>query len=369
MFTTNSRDWVAKSAGALVRMRAKQYYDDDDVRSGSMEGSGSETEDQIESDQDSGSNEGAEEEHHSGNGGGSDEYVRDQMASVSFGALKKAQEALSRKRKRGTDTNEEHEDKLEALRQRLRQIKAEKASSSARFKSRGQITPGMDGRDQVRRAESDLADKTGVEDDEEDDSESNRAPSEEDTAPSKARTSKHAPTAQSSRHQVSRKRTVVSVPKSTARDPRFDSILSYRSHSDNSNRYLANKAYAFLDDYQRSEIAELKAALQRTHSDDDRAVLRRKINSMENRLKAKADKERQQEVLRQHRREEREKVKQGKTPYYLKEKELKERALVERFRGMKKRERDKAVERRKRRESQKERRRMPRDRRGTIEKV
>jgi len=348
----------------LGEMRDSFQDDDEDVRSESADMSGSEIEDPMDSDRDSGSDTGPEDEGNSEDAGDEDGKVLDQMASVSFGALKKAQEALSRKRKRGSDMDD-HDGKLKALRQRLRQIKAEKMIASTRISTRDRPRRdiGENGREHV--TEDEPTDQNENED-EVDEDDSNQAPSEEDIAPSKARTSKHAPTAQSSRHQVSRKRTVIHVPRSAARDPRFDAMVTNRLHPDNSNPHITNKAYAFLDDYQRSEIVELKAALQHTRAEDDRAVLRRKINSMENRLKAKADKERQQEVLRQHRREEREKVKQGKTPFYLKEKELKERALVERFRGMKKRERDKAVEKRKRRESQRELRRMPRDRRETV---
>jgi ribosomal RNA-processing protein 36 len=68
-------------------------------------------------------------------------------------------------------------------------------------------------------------------------------------------------------------------------------------------------------------------------------------------------------VIRQHRREERLKVGQGKTPYYLKEKEIKERALVEKYKGLKSKERERLMERRQRKEGQKEKKRMPNARR------
>merc|ERR1712070_355867 len=105
-------------------------------------------------------------------------------------------------------------------------------------------------------------------------------------------------------------------------------------------------AYSFLRDYQKSEISELKAALKKAKSEEDKVTLRRKINSMENRLKSKESKER-------------EKVQQGKTPYFLKKKELKEQALVEKFKGMKSKDRAKLVEKRKKKEGQKERKKMP----------
>ena len=99
--------------------------------------------------------------------------------------------------------------------------------------------------------------------------------------------------------------------------------------------------------------------MKKSKSEDDKIALRRKINSMENKLKAKAAREREQDVVRAHRKEEREKVQQGKTPYHLKKKEIKERALVEKFKGMKGKEREKVMDKKRLRESQKEKKRMP----------
>ncbi|TKA67286.1 hypothetical protein B0A55_09236 [Friedmanniomyces simplex] len=265
--------------------------------------------------------------------------VEQRISSISFGALKQAQDAVSRKRKRGSDEAPEQDDKLAALRKRLRQIKEQKAAST-------QVNP--------------VASKTGGESD--DSSDSDSAPSEEDL-PSKSRTSKHAPAEQTSRHQVTRKRTVVDFPKRVIRDPRFDSLPHQPSTTNQPPNGTTDKAYSFLLDYQRTEIDDLKIAFKRTKSEDDRLTLRRKINSMENRLKAHAAKEREQAVRSAHRKEEKGRVLEGKKPYYLKEKEVKERALVEKFKGMKGREREKVVEKRRLKESQKEKRGMPRDRR------
>lgn len=260
-----------------------------------------------------------------------------QISNVSFGALKEAQDNLSKKRKRGSETNEDQEDKLGALRARLQQIKKQKNNAAAKG--------------EARTNKSSRADDEN-ESDSESDSDSDAAPSEEG-AP-KSRTSKHAPTAQSSRHQVTRKRQVVDVPKRVVRDPRFDALHRTSAHPGNSD-----KAYSFLQDYQKSEISELKDALKRAKSEEDREKLKRKIGSMENKLKAKAAKEREQKVLRRHRREEKARIEQGKTPYYLKKKDIKEQALVEKFKGMKSKDREKLIERRRRKEGQKEKKRMP----------
>lgn len=322
----------------------------DDALAPNEELEGSELEDASDEGEDGLSSEDDENDDGSVDAGdmeGDDSDVEPQITNVSFGALKQAQDAFSRKRKRGSEVTEDQDDKLEALRKRLRQIKEEKASNpeNGRKSHSTATTLAIAGRARV-------GERDDAESDEEDD-DSDSAPSEED-APTKSRASKHAPTAQSSRHQVTRKRTVVDVPKRIVRDPRFDSMHQHSADPGNSE-----KAYSFLRDYQKSEIDELKAAIKRTKSEDDKATLRRKVNSMENRIKSKEAQERQQEVLRKFRKEEKGKVEQGKTPFYLKKKELKERALVEKFKGMKGKEREKVVEKRRLKESQKEKRRMP----------
>ncbi|KAK5736811.1 rRNA biogenesis protein rrp36 [Elasticomyces elasticus] len=271
-----------------------------------------------------------------------DEDVHAKISNISFGALKQAQDAVgSRKRKRGSNDSPAaaDDDKLEALRKRLRQIKDQKSSLPTT----------------KNPANDDDAENSG---DDSDDS----APSEEG-GHVKSRTSKHAPASQTTKHQVTRKRTVISYPKLVTRDPRFDNIPFQAPTTAHAPNDASDKAYAFLRDYQKDEVGELRAALRKTKDEDEKELLRRKINSMENRLKSHAAKEREQAVRAEHRKEEKGRVLEGKKPYFLKEKEVKERALVKKFEGMKGREREKIVAKRALKESQKEKRAMPRDRR------
>lgn len=288
--------------------------------------------------------------------------VQDQMNHVSFGALKQAQETMkdSRKRKRGLGTNgndeeDDQEGKLEVLRKRLRELKERQGDVQIPKSNTKTRTPVSTLKTTDAKATKDDA---GSDQESNSDFDSDSAPSEEG-APTLSRSSKHAPAAQSSRHQVTRKRNVIEVPKRIVRDPRFDALHQHSHAHHPSAGANADKAYSFLRDYQKSEIQELKAVLKKSKSDDDKITLRRKINSMENRIKAKDAKEREQEVLRRHRKEERERVEQGKTPFFLKKKEVKEQALVEKFKGMKGKERTKLVEKRRKKEGQKEKKRMP----------
>jgi ribosomal RNA-processing protein 36 len=305
---------------------------------------------------DDGSNEGesgadGDENHMDGSDTISDDgggQVGDQISNVSFGVLKQAQDALSRKRKRGSDQTQDQDQKLEALRQRLRQIKDSKPAPSS-------ANTGLS-----RNSTKSVVRSAVAEHNEQDmDSDSDSAPSEEGDGVSRSRTSKHAPAAQSSKHQVSRRRTVIDVPQRRYRDPRFDAFQQQRSaHTGDSE-----KAYAFLREYQKAEIDELQTAAKKTGNADDAERLRRTAGAMRNQIQAREAKERTQAVIRQHRREERHKVGQGKTPYYLKEKEIKERALVEKYKGLKSKERERLMERRQRKEGQKEKKRMPNARR------
>ena len=279
-------------------------------------------------------------------------HVREQISNVSFASLLQAQDALSRKRKRESDTTGEQESKLEAVRARLDDIRSrdrEKQTNTI-----GEKRQRVAGETSIKRTLSHNHDEHYESEQDESDS----APSEEDL-PSKSRTSKHAPAAQSSKHQVTRKRTVVDVPKRVTRDPRFDALQQLSAHTGNSE-----KAYSFLRDYQSAEISELKAAIKQTRNEEDKETLKRKVVSMENQLRARQAKDREQEIQRRHRKEEREKVEQGKKPFYLKRKDVKERMLVEKFEGMKSKDREKLMERRRKKESQREKKRMPEARRG-----
>ncbi|GAP84103.2 putative rRNA processing protein [Rosellinia necatrix] len=152
--------------------------------------------------------------------------------------------------------------------------------------------------------------------------------------PKPQRSSKHAPAEMSSKRQVTRRREVISVaPRAAARDPRFSAA------SGPVDEARARAAYAFLDTYREAEMAELRAAAKTAKSAPER------------------------EVVARHRREEKALVAQGKRPFYLKKSEQKRRALVDRFAGMKKKQVDRAIERRRKKLTSRERREMPTARR------
>ncbi|KAI0490934.1 hypothetical protein F4859DRAFT_28850 [Xylaria cf. heliscus] len=194
---------------------------------------------------------------------------------------------------------------------------------------------------------------------EEEERENDRHPSKPDSKPPKPqRSSKHAPTEMSSKRMVSRKRDVISAPKVLSRDPRFSSASGAIDEA------RARTAYAFLDEYRESEMAELRASIRKSKSEAEREELGRALKAMQSRRETQARRDAERDLVAQHRREEKGLVAQGKKPFYLKKSEQKRRLLVDRFAGMKKKQVDRAIERRRKKLTAKERKNMPLARRG-----
>jgi len=172
-----------------------------------------------------------------------------------------------------------------------------------------------------------------------------------------SRTSKHAPQELSSKKAVSRRREVVPITKRQVRDPRFESA------SGMVNEQKIAKNYEFLEGYRDDEIKELKQAIKTTKDETAKERLKRELLSMESRKKTKERKDREMEVLQKHRREEKELVRQGKQPFYLKKSEQKERLLREQFDGLKGKGLDRVIERRRKKIEGKEKKKLPWQRR------
>lgn len=166
----------------------------------------------------------------------------------------------------------------------------------------------------------------------------------------------------SSKRQVSRKRDFLSegtLPRVQARDPRFMPLPSKAGADPRIDEIKFRKAYAFLDEYRESEMAELKMAIKKAKDPREREKLEKALLSMESKKKAQERKDRERKVIEEHRKHEKELVKQGKTPYYLKKQEVKKKVLEETFKGMKKGQRDKAIERRRKKVAGKEKKNLP----------
>ena len=127
--------------------------------------------------------------------------------------------------------------------------------------------------------------------------------------------SKNAPQEISSKHPISRKHFLHTIPAHShyqPRDPRFETLT--KSPSQDTFR----KAYSFLEDYQRDEIAVLKTQIRQSKDDAEREKLEKALKSLQSRKESREAKDRAQGVLKAIKRDEREKVKLGKRPFYLK---------------------------------------------------
>ena len=266
------------------------------------------------------------------------EGAQEKLISISFGTLTKAQESLSRKRKRDTDKTPQNVDKLEALRARLRELRDQKGLS---HDNSGGATH-----------------KSSKDENSENDDDDGSGSSEDDQGAPKSRSSKHAPGSMSSKRQVTRKRTVVDAPKRNIRDPRFGPIGGPTDET------KLQKNYAFLNDYAESEMSELRVAIKKTKDEDDKDILKRKLLSMESKKKSQESKERQQQVLREHRKKEKEAINEGKNPFYLKRSDQKQLALVDKYNSMKSRDREKLMDRRRKKVAGREKKNMPQARRN-----
>ncbi|ODA78368.1 hypothetical protein RJ55_05749 [Drechmeria coniospora] len=180
---------------------------------------------------------------------------------------------------------------------------------------------------------------------------------EEKVKPPK-RSSKHAPQEQSSKKPVSRRREILADPRRKFRDPRFDPPTG---HFDESK---SKKAYAFLDDYRDSEIADLRAQVKKTKDGDAKEVLKRQLLSMESKKKTRLRKEEAERVLAEHRQQEKDLVAQGKKPFYLKKSEQKKQMLTNRYESMSKGQVERAIERKRKKMAGKEKKEL-----GALERV
>ncbi|KAI0444590.1 hypothetical protein F4803DRAFT_511224 [Xylaria telfairii] len=196
-------------------------------------------------------------------------------------------------------------------------------------------------------------DQDGDREEQEDERQPWKPDSKSSKPPKPQRSSKHAPTEMSSKRMVTRKREVISVSKVVPRDPRFSAASGAVDEA------RARKAYAFLDEYRDAEMAELKAAMKKSKSAGAKDELARALKSMQSRKEARARRDAEHDLVAQHRRREKDLVAQGKQPFYLKKSEQKKQLLLDRFAGMKKKQVDRTIERRRKKLTARERKNMP----------
>ncbi|ANB14798.1 Rrp36p [Sugiyamaella lignohabitans] len=185
-------------------------------------------------------------------------------------------------------------------------------------------------------------------------------PPEESSASSSGshkRRSKHAPAESSFKKPVSWIREVPGlVNKKTSsslyRDIRFDPAYG------KSDLQETRKNYAFLNEYREKELQDMKKMVKTTKDENEKSKLKTAIQALESRLKTFKDRDFEREVIAKHTKEAR------KNNYHLKKSELKKLVLTEKFKTMKKKDVNHALERRRKKNTAKERKQMPLQRRA-----
>ncbi|EGX43248.1 hypothetical protein AOL_s00215g581 [Orbilia oligospora ATCC 24927] len=285
-------------------------------------------------------NEFGSESSEGGSGEEEGEDVTADIAAISFGALAKAQRSLKRKRDEPEDDiSDQSDSKPEVSNGR----DPRNAARLAEIKGRMQALPAdskSSFAEGLRRAREKRKER------ESHDSRSKRS-------------SKHAPTEMSSKKAVSRRRIVVDMPADTTRDPRFDQV----GQSGAVNMDKIAKNYDFLDDYRDSEIRTLRQEAVKEKNPIRKQELENTLKSLESKRDARKRRLDHDKILAEHKKKERDAIKQGKKPFYLKKSDQKKLVLTTQFANMGEKQRSRVIEKKRKKVASKEKKRLPWSRR------
>lgn len=165
--------------------------------------------------------------------------------------------------------------------------------------------------------------------------------------------SKHAPSESSSKRPVSKVRDIGGLEsKSMYRDIRFDPAYG------KANLDEVRKNYSFLDDYRQQEVQEMEQVLKkdRNLSQFNKQKLEFKIQSLKSRLDTLNNRDLENKILSEHKKEQLAKFKSGKqaNPYFLKKSDKRKLIQKAKFDNMKTSQREKVMERKRKRRLGKE---------------
>ncbi|XP_071962055.1 ribosomal RNA processing protein 36 homolog [Antedon mediterranea] len=143
------------------------------------------------------------------------------------------------------------------------------------------------------------------------------------------RLNKNRPQEISSKKTITRRREVVPVNSRTSRDPRFDDL------SGEFKEEAFNQNYSFLKDIRKNEQEQVQKEIKKAQDTEKQAQLKNLLQKMKQKEKSEENKQRQKEMEKQRRAAERELIKQGKKPFYLKKSEKRKAELTEKYKMLK----------------------------------
>lgn len=164
---------------------------------------------------------------------------------------------------------------------------------------------------------------------------------------------KHAPSEASSKRPVSKVREIGGLENKTMyRDIRFDPAYGKANLDD------VRKNYSFLDDYRQQEVQEMEQVLKKDKnlSQFNKQKLEFKVQSLKSRLDTLNNRDLENKILSEHKKEQLAKFKSGKqaNPYFLKKSDKRKLIQKAKFDNMKASQREKVMERKRKRRLGKE---------------
>lgn len=173
--------------------------------------------------------------------------------------------------------------------------------------------------------EEDGADKFKSKDEVEEDSSAGKKDPYNGRPLKKKKKPKSQPVEMTSKKPVSKFRKVVSNLIAPSRDPRFDEL------SGTFNEDMFRKSYSFVDEQRGTELKAAMTEMKKTKDEDRREELIKLVQRMKEQSKAQKEKDARRAAKSKRMKVERELVKGGKKPYFLKESDAKTLELVEQF--------------------------------------
>jgi len=177
------------------------------------------------------------------------------------------------------------------------------------------------------------------------------------------RESKNAPPEMSAKRAVTRKRKVIaplSKDVQKARDPRFDPAVGGRLDQE-----AFRRNYTFLDDYRADEVKRLEQDISATGNSEIKEQLKKKLTPMQSKKETQRKKAAEKDIIKHHRKKEREAVKTGKKAFHLKRADVKKKVFFDQFANLNEKQLEKIIQRKQKRKVQKERKKMPFSRRAS----
>ncbi|KAJ9477008.1 Ribosomal RNA-processing protein 36 [Pseudozyma hubeiensis] len=289
-----------------------------------------------------------------------DEFAQDRQRLAVAKAGKQPQRNDSA---RSADAEEALEQKRREVRERLRQLNGGSASAGGPSSNGAGDDAWAEARKQREQRRKEAAERKEL----------------------ARRSNKNAPTEVSSKRPVSRRRNVIETASNHVRDPRFESL------SGSVNKDLFSKSYSFLPEMFKDELGTLKKTLAKLKKQEaaqagPKAKSEQALSIREERAKVEAALRRAEGLAGERERRAREsavkgkiksqnkeRVEKGLLPFYPKKSEVKQMLLKDKYdrlsgggneegkraSGQEKKQLKKALERRRKKNAQKEKRDMP----------